>query len=319
MSLGEFQQVTFQKSEQELTLSVRYQGVVIVSYHHRSACYGLKTSVHRQRRHYESNGASDESAGIPSKSDWSEYPAAIAGDCPPPDPFELLAGGIAHDLMNVLTIILGNAELLLSDLPANAPTYNYADQIQAASQHASHLAQQLLRHVRRGSHTTEPININAIMLEVSQLLQVRIPATMTLNLQLDAQSPMIEADGTQIRQMILNLLFNAIEAIGASNGTIILTTQLLFADHVYLSAIQQGTDLPEGWYVAVTVADTGHGMDGLTQERIFAPWFSTKGSGHGLGMAVVLAGVHAHHGAIDIQSAPGQGTAITLLFPAQTY
>ncbi|NIA22332.1 MAG: response regulator, partial [Anaerolineaceae bacterium] len=128
--------------------------------------------------------------------------------------------------------------------------------------------------------------------------------------------PAIEGDATQIRQVIMNLITNASEAIGQASGIISITTGAMQIDRRYLREVYLDENLPEGLYVTLEVADTGCGMEAETRARLFDPFFTTKFAGRGLGMAAVLGIVRGHHGAIKVYSEPGQGTTMKVLLPA---
>jgi CheY-like chemotaxis protein len=150
---------------------------------------------------------------------------------------------------------------------------------------------------------------------MTPLLQASIPKNVTLRYQLAPYLPFIEADSTQLRQVLMNLIVNAAEAINDAEGSITMSTGVRYADRAALAATYLTPDLPAGEYVYLEVADTGSGMDALTQERIFDPFFTTKFTGRGLGLAAVLGIVRSHHGGLHVQSTPGQGTTLTVLLP----
>ncbi|MEQ8225292.1 MAG: response regulator, partial [Candidatus Eremiobacterota bacterium] len=127
--------------------------------------------------------------------------------------------------------------------------------------------------------------------------------------------PFIEGDATQLRQVIMNLIINASDAIGEYSGVISLNTGIMYCDHTYLSESYINENLPEGYYVYLEVADTGCGMTRDIQNKIFDPFFTTKFTGRGLGLAAVLGIVRSHHGTIKIYSEPGRGTNFRVLFP----
>src|SRR5262249_35126857 len=127
--------------------------------------------------------------------------------------------------------------------------------------------------------------------------------------------PAIEADATQVRQVVLNLLTNAAEAIGDTGGTIAVRTGIAELDAAALAGTEHGPETQPGTYVWIEVADTGRGMDAATRERIFDPFFSTKFTGRGLGLATVLGLVRAHRGALTVESRPGRGTVFRVFLP----
>jgi len=228
----------------------------------------------------------------------------------------VLAGGIAHDFNNLLVGILGNVGLAHLDMPPDSPLRPYCEQIEQAALRARDLTNQLLAFAGKGKFQIGAANLSDLVRDTANLLRVSIPRRVTLDLHLAPDLPPILADATQIRQVVMNLLTNASEAIGDSPGTITLVTGAVHADRQYLAGAFVDEDLPEGDYVFLDVSDTGCGMDAETQARIFDPFFSTKFSGRGLGLAAVLGIVRGHRGAIRVYSEPGHGTAVKVLFPA---
>jgi CheY-like chemotaxis protein len=151
---------------------------------------------------------------------------------------------------------------------------------------------------------------------MADLLQISIPKNALLRYNFVAGLRAVEADATQIRQVVMNLVVNAADAIGAQQGIITITTGAVEADRSYLSETYQAPDLPIGEYVYIEVADTGSGMDAATRERIFEPFFTTKFTGRGLGLAAVLGIVRGHRGALKVYSEPGRGSTFKFLLPA---
>jgi PAS domain S-box-containing protein len=228
----------------------------------------------------------------------------------------LLAGGVAHDFNNLLMTILGNAGLALLDLEPDHPARQSLTQIEQATQHAADLTRQLLAYAGKAHFIVQPLNLNTIVEEMTHLLQVSIPKSVTLRYNLTPQLPPIEADAAQIRQIVMNLVINAAQAIGDKNGIISITTGAQFADQPYLAETYIAPDLPEGQYVFLEVSDTGRGMDAATRARIFEPFFTTKSTGYGLGLAAVLGVVRGHNGALNVYSEPGRGSTFKCLLPA---
>ncbi|HYG74303.1 MAG TPA: PAS domain S-box protein [Planctomycetota bacterium] len=228
----------------------------------------------------------------------------------------VLAGGIAHDFNNLLVGILGNADLALNELSQHAPGRSNIEDIRTASIRASELTRQMLAYSGRGKFLVEPIDLNELIREMGHLIQVSISKKAVLKYNLDPGAPVIEGDVSQIRQVVMNLIINASEALGDETGTITLTTGNVEADERYLSEIVVNEKLAPGHYAYLEISDTGCGMDKETQARIFDPFFSTKFTGRGLGLSAVLGIVRGHKGAIKIYSEPGKGTSFKLLFPS---
>ncbi len=229
----------------------------------------------------------------------------------------VLAGGIAHDFNNLLSVILGNASMVLPELEDPSQCAAVA-QIELAARRAAGLTRQLLAYAGKGRFVVEPARLSQIVEEMAELLESTTSAKATLRLTLDPDTPAIDADVNQMRQIVLNLLANASEALDGRSGTIRLATGRVVADRSYLATYELAEDLPEGEYVFLEVTDTGAGMDEATRARIFDPFFTTKFTGRGLGLAAVLGIVRGHRGAIRVYSEPGHGTAFKLLLPVSS-
>ena len=227
----------------------------------------------------------------------------------------VLAGGIAHDFNNILTGVLGNASLASLDLPAGAPAQTNLESIRLGALRAADLCKQMLAYSGKGRFVVRKLALNALVEETMQLLQVSISKQAVLRYNLQPGLPAVEVDATQIRQVIMNLVINASEAIGAKSGVISLKTGLTRVDRAYLGGTIMAPELPEGTYVYLEVSDTGCGMSAETQLKIFEPFFTTKFTGRGLGLAAVLGIVRGHGGALKVYSEPGRGTTFKLLFP----
>jgi PAS domain S-box-containing protein len=228
----------------------------------------------------------------------------------------ILAGGIAHDFNNLLMGIQGNANLALIKLPAGIQANKYIKKIEKASQQLATLTNQMLAYSGKGRFVLEILNLSTLVEEMTQLLKVTISKKVTLRYNLEKQLPDIEADAAQIRQVVMNLIVNASEAIGDKTGVISVKTGILQADSSIFAETYLDQKLPEGKYVFLEVSDTGAGMDEQTKNKIFDPFFTTKFSGRGLGLAAVLGIVRGHRGTIQVFSKPAKGTTLKVLFPA---
>ncbi len=230
----------------------------------------------------------------------------------------LLAGGIAHDFNNLLTGIIGHTSLALLDLPPNHQLQPHLTAIDQAAQRAAELCNQLLVYAGRGQRSLEMVDLSTLVREMSDIL--RLPTNrssqVTIHYELDSNLPPVVVEASQIRQIVLNLLTNAIEAIGERVGTVTLRTGVITLTATDLRRLNLMPTIPPGEYVTLTVSDTGIGMDEATQRRIFDPFFSTKPKGHGLGLAAVQGIVRRHQGAIQVNSAPGLGSTFTVYLPA---
>ncbi len=227
----------------------------------------------------------------------------------------VLAGGIAHDFNNILMAIVGNTELALDDLPAGNPARDNLHSIETSSRRAADLCRQLLAYSGKGRFVSEMINLSDLVREILNMLQVSISKLTTLRLELDDSLPLIEGDPTQIRQVVMNLVINASEALSDQSGVVSITTGTLEADAATLAEMTFSTDNAPGPRCFIEVSDTGCGMDEPTKLRIFEPFFTTKFTGRGLGMAAVIGIVRGHHGDLDLASDPGLGTTFKVLLP----
>lgn len=230
-----------------------------------------------------------------------------------------MAGGMAHDFNNLLTAILGNIMLAKRQLPSDLPVIDDLTSAEEASQRAANLVQQMLAFSGRGKRTVKTIDFNVLIEDLTLVILSSAPKTINVDIQPTDQVLMIKADIAQLRQLILNLVTNAVEAIGArEGGSIQLTTALRYCDSTYLVDTHPLPDLPANDYIAFTVIDNGEGMDEDTLAKMYDPFFSTRFIGRGLGLAAVYGIVRGHGGTIKTMSSPGEGTNITVLLPLAT-
>ena len=228
----------------------------------------------------------------------------------------VLAGGIAHDFNNLLTGILGNASLALEGLSPVSPVREEISQIETAAIRAADLCKQMLAFAGKGRFVVKPIDLSELVREMGHLLQASISKNVFVTYDLADQLPAVEADASQIQQVVMNLITNASEAAQEKNGVVSIATGLMELDKGYLATTDFAQDLPEGKYVFLEVSDTGSGMDRDTMSKIFDPFFTTKFSGRGLGLAAVLGIVQGHNGTIKVYSEVGKGTTFKILLPA---
>ena len=228
---------------------------------------------------------------------------------------EILAGGIAHDFNNLLMGILGNASLALKNLSADYPIYQYIKKIEKSSQDAAELTNQMLAYSGKGKFVIQKIKLSNLIKEMSQLLKATISKKISLNFWFEKNLPFIEADVSQIRQVILNLILNASEAIGGKSGEVLVKTSTIKADKNFFSDTYMERSLPEGNYLSLEISDNGPGMNDTIKNQIFDPFFTTKFKGRGLGLAAVLGIVRGHKGTIKVWSKTGKGTTIKVFFP----
>ena len=230
----------------------------------------------------------------------------------------VLAGGIAHDFNNLLTGILGNASLALESVSTHDPVYGLLRDLVTASERASHLTRQLLAYAGKGRFVIEPIDLSALVREIAGLIQTSIPKNVQLRLELADDLQWIEADASQVQQVVMNLVINGAEAIRAERqrhcsgrNQNAECGRALSINHAW-----RRIRVPAGTYISLDVHDTGCGMDEATLSHIFDPFFTTKFAGRGLGLAAVQGIVRGHKGAMRVYSRPGEGTNFKILFPA---
>jgi PAS domain S-box-containing protein len=229
----------------------------------------------------------------------------------------VLAGGIAHDFNNLLVGVLSNAELALSALGAGLETAAARERIEdvrSAAHHAAELTNQMLAYSGRGRFDIRPISLTAIVREMSQLLGASISKKARVVYDLSFQLPAVQADVTQMRQVIMNLITNASDALGDRVGSIRVRTGTQYADDT-LPDLYGPVPLVAGNYAFLEVADDGCGMNEETRARLFEPFFTTRFTGRGLGLSAVQGIVRGHGGGIAMQTALGAGTSIKVLLP----
>ncbi len=227
----------------------------------------------------------------------------------------VLAGGIAHDFNNLLTGMLGNASLMSVTLPPGDANRELAGEIETAARRAAELCRQMLAYSGRGKFVIERLNFTKAVEELVPLLRSSISSRTELRLHLDPQLPSIDADPSQLRQIIMNLVINASEALPESGGWVAVSSSSRYVISDHLREAIGHPDLLSGDYVSFRVQDNGSGMDEETQRRIFEPFFTTKFTGRGLGLSAVLGIVRSHQGALLVESALGHGTTFELLLP----
>ena len=229
-----------------------------------------------------------------------------------------LAGGVAHMFNNLLQSILGFTELCKSEAEESGSLREYLDEIDLAAQRASTLSAQMLACSGHGSFVFETISLSGLVRDMMQLLEALCPEHIRLTLDLNAPGAKTRGDRGHIRQLILNVVTNAIEAIGPDDGAITIETGERAVSKAELVDVLPA-DVPlAGNCSFIEIRDSGSGMDAATRARVFDPFFSTKFTGRGLGMAAVLGIVRAHHAGVTIESEPGKGTTVCALFPAAT-
>jgi PAS domain S-box-containing protein len=227
-----------------------------------------------------------------------------------------LAGGIAHDFNNILAAIMGYADLAKLRLPPSEPVREDLDVILQAAQRAADLTRQMLAYSGSGKFLVEAVNLSQVVEDSRGMLALAVSRKATVTYNLATDLPLIRADATQMRQVVMNLVINASEALGEEVGQIIVSTRALRCIAKDLATMMLGQDLPEGLYVCLEITDTGGGMSPQTLARIFEPFFTTKFVGRGLGASAVHGIMRGHKGGIRISSELGTGTSFQVFFPA---
>lgn len=227
----------------------------------------------------------------------------------------LMAGGIAHDFNNLLMGVLGCADIVKKRLPDDSPLQEPVRLILRSAERAADLTAQMLAYSGRGKFVIEPVDLNALVRDMSELLRTVISKDATLAVELAETAIPVKADATQLRQVIMNLITNASDALENRPGQITVRTGVIEADAALLATGVIEDCVQPGRYALFEVADTGIGMDKETLGRIFDPFFTSKFAGRGLGLAAVLGIVRGHKGTILIDSAPGQGSRFRILLP----
>ena len=232
------------------------------------------------------------------------------------DSLGVLAGGIAHDFNNLLVGILGNASMALAEIAEDSPLRETLEGIEVAALRAGELTNQMLAYSGKGRFVVEPLNLNALVEEMAHLLQASISKKAVLRFDLAPGLPAVDGDGTQLRQLVMNLITNASDALGSEAGALEVRTRALEEPQLWELGSSPETEIAEGPVVMLEISDTGCGMDPSTLSRIFDPFFTTKFTGRGLGLAAALGIARGHRGRIDVRSEPGDGTCFRVLLPA---
>jgi len=228
----------------------------------------------------------------------------------------ILAGGIAHDFNNLLSAVLGNLSLVQLKLPPKSACDPYLKSMESTILRAADLTRQMLAYSGKGRFVVEHLDLSRLVEEITHLLSVSISKKVALRYELATCLPAIEADASQVQQVIMNLVTNASEAIGDRDGVISIATGTRVLDQRAMDFLFAGQELAPGPFVTLQVSDTGCGMSPETLARIFDPFFTTKASGRGLGLSAMLGILRGHGGGIKIYSEPGKGSTFQVYFRA---
>jgi len=226
----------------------------------------------------------------------------------------VMAGSIAHHFNNLLMVVLGNLELALFNLSTDSSIQQNIEAAEKAAKRAAELSNLMLTYVGQSEINMQVMDISEIVSEMMGMLELAHSQKAVLRFNPTFKPALFKGDISQVRQVVMNLVTNAAEAVGDTEGTIILSTGTMSCDRFSFQLPFQKENLPEGHYVYFQVTDTGCGMNKETLDRIYDPFFTSKFRGRGLGMAIVLGIVRAHKGAIHVDSQPGKGTTVRVLF-----
>ncbi len=231
----------------------------------------------------------------------------------------VLAGGIAHDFNNILAAVMGHASLASNKYKSDpAAVKQHLNKIVLASEKAADLCKQMLAYSGQGKVFVDWIDLSTLIKDMLNILEVSLNKGIILKLSLTENLPLVEADASQLQQVIMNLITNANEAIDDISGIIAIRTGVMSANNDYLESCLCSEDIQPGHFIFMEVSDTGCGMDRETIKKIFDPFFSTKFIGRGLGMSAVLGIIRSHQGALKIYSEPKTGTTFRVLLPVAT-
>ncbi|HPJ41069.1 MAG TPA: response regulator [Spirochaetota bacterium] len=229
-----------------------------------------------------------------------------------------LAGGVAHDFNNILTAIMGLAELSVRATTQGEPVRRYTEQILASCHRARDLVSQLLSISYKSEKQQEPVKLIPVIKDGIGLIRATLPSTVEIRTEIEAEFDYATADSTQISRIVMNLCTNAAQSMRNMQGEIIINVSNSFVDDKYASS---HPDLKKGLYLLLKVADNGSGIEPAIIERIFEPFFTTKerGKGTGLGLAVIHGIVKNHGGSIYVHSKPGEGSTFEVYLPVSEY
>ncbi|MHB1461772.1 MAG: PAS domain S-box protein [Armatimonadota bacterium] len=227
----------------------------------------------------------------------------------------VLAGGIAHDFNNILMSIMGNADIALLDSLPQSDAYQCIGEIKNSTNRAAELCRQMLTYSGRTTYNMQQIDVRILVMELVELLRAGIPKKIKFHLHIPPDLPPIMAEDAKIRQVLVNLIVNASEAIGDNSGTISVSVKIQQCTKEVLAQTVLIEDVSPGKYMVCAIADNGCGMDDATIQRLFEPFFTTKFTGRGLGMSSVLGIIRGHRGTIAVESTVGKGSTIRLYLP----
>jgi signal transduction histidine kinase/ActR/RegA family two-component response regulator len=280
-------------------LAIAHSGALEQELHHSPvlALYVARVTAELERRVIErENAAMERALGVKHKL----------------ESLGLMAGHIAHDFNNLLMAILGNANLASEQLDPGNPGHTYIENIEAAATSAGDVVSQLLDYAGRKPNRVSLLDVSDAVREASRLVELTRDPSISVEYQLAESLPLVEADPAQLQQIVINLVLNAAEALGRRRGVIGIGVAEVSLQVKDIQRLIQGRDLAPGSYVEIQVTDTGVGIDEMTLQRMFDPFFSSKPDGRGLGLSAVRGFVQACGGGLSVTSKLGSGTSISL-------
>lgn len=228
----------------------------------------------------------------------------------------VMAGSVAHNFNNLLMIVRGNLEMALNEVPDDSKLNKKIHSADVAAKRAAELSALMLTYVGKNRQDTQVVDIEGLVREATAHMGAGETENITVRMNSDQDSSLISGDKSQIRDCIVHLIQNAVEAIGENKGTIRIDVSKHFYEKEYFQKAFLAEELPDGYYVCLTISDTGGGIDSDVLPKVFDPFFTTKFTGRGLGLAAVFGIVRAHRGAVAIESDQGVGTTAKVVFPA---
>jgi len=227
----------------------------------------------------------------------------------------VMAGGIAHDFNNLLMGVLGNASLAMLDLPKSSPVYGCLEQIESAAKRAAALSQQMLAYSGRATYSKCAIDLCEIVRDAESSIAHALPSNIHVEYEIDPATPVLEGDRSQLRQVLLNLVVNAAESYGEKSGSVRVAVRHESFTRSTPRPPRLTDAIPDGSYCVLEVADQGSGLDDQVADRMYDPFFTTKFTGRGLGLAAAVGIVRGHRGAMSVKSTIGAGTEFRVYLP----
>jgi signal transduction histidine kinase len=230
----------------------------------------------------------------------------------------IMAGGIAHNFNNILTAILGHASIARLELKEDSPLMHHLDTIETSSLQAGEICKQMLAYTGQGKYTVEPLNLSQAIENINIMVQASFSDQTDIEYKLQPDLPSIQADSSQIQQLVIDLILNAVEAYQNQQGYVLVQTGCKAMQKGDFKDCLDSGNTKAGEYVFLRVIDEGCGISRDMQQRIFEPFVTTKFTGRGLSLSAVCGIVRSHHGVIRLQSTEGKGTTITVFFPVDS-